>query len=225
MTRALSSQEAANYDRACARVLGIPGIVLMTHAAVECAAFIRAHCGQATNFVAVCGSGNNGGDGYAIVRTLASHGLAASALEVAAPRASSDAALMHQWATAMGLVARFDALAASLVDPEHTLIIDAVFGIGLTRPPQGAALEAISWINAQRARGARVVAIDLPSGIDGDLGVALGGANSAVRADQTLTMVAPKLGFSAADASEYTGEVTIIPIGGPADPRKLPIME
>lgn len=198
----------------------------MTHAAVECAALLRRRVGaQTSQFLALCGSGNNGGDGYAIVRTLASHGLDAIALQVAPPRTGSDAATMCASAEALGLIQPFppDSLHRGGLRP--VVLIDAIFGTGLTRPPEGAELAAIHWLNQLNAAGLPVVAIDIPSGLDCDSGRPLGGPDDAVRANETFTMVAPKAGFSSPGADDYTGLVTAVSIGGPADPRFFDLME
>lgn len=225
MPNPITREEAAHYDEACKSRLAIPGIVLMTHAAVECASILRAECGVGP-FLAICGGGNNGGDGYAIVRTLASHGLAAIALEITPPRPNSDAHTMREAARRMGLVAPWSSNLRRERDPANTpVIIDAIFGIGLDRPPTGAALEAIEWINAMGAAGSRVYAIDLPSGL-GDASFHTSDHTPAiVRATRTLTMVAPKRSMVDPIAKGFVGEVTCVPIGGPTDPRSHLMME
>lgn len=206
-------QQAIDYDRACVQEFGIPPLVLMTHAAVECATVIRKRLPCLPPLVvALCGGGNNGGDGYAIARTLHSWGVHAMAIEVTTPRANSDAHTMRDAAAAHSLVHPWSEFAGHIPSDGPLIIVDALFGTGLTRAPCGRELEAIHWINA---RGARVVSIDLPSGMDCDLGVALGGPHDMVRANETLTMVCEKAGFSNPRAREFLGIVTVVPIGGP----------
>ncbi len=225
MPDSLRLAEARHYDRACEERLAIPSIVLMTHAAVECAAILRGECG-AGPFVALCGRGNNGGDGYAIVRTLASHGLSAAAIELATPREGSDARVMYECARRMGLVRPGPAsLRESFPLPSAVVLIDAIFGTGIARAPRGGELEAIEWINEMRRSGSPVYAIDVPSGLDAERGVPCGAASTVVRASRTLTMVAPKHGFLCDAASAYVGRVSVISIGGPSDPRSPVLME
>ncbi len=220
MSVSLTRAQAIRYDKWCQERWRIPSIVLMTHAAVECAALLRHRASaRPTQFLALCGSGNNGGDGYAIVRTLASHGLDAIALQVAPPRRRSDAATMCASASALGLVRSCSPNSLDHRGLRPLVLIDAIFGTGLTRPPEGAELAAIRWMNHRHEAGVPVVAIDIPSGLDCDRGTPVGGPEGAVRADETLTMVAPKTGFSRAGAADYTGIVTAIPIGGPTLPR------
>ena len=92
---------------------------------------------------------------------------------------------------------------------ETDWVVDALLGTGLTRPVEGAIAAAIDAVN--RA-GKPVQALDLPSGLDADRGVPLG---TAVRATLTATFVAPKSGFIAPGAHEYTGPVVVIDIGAP----------
>lgn len=188
----------------------------MTHAAVECAAIIRRGVSlHSLPIVAMCGSGNNGGDGYAIVRTLHSWGVPAVAVEVAPTRPRSDARVMRDAAAALALVHAWNSVDSLDFGKHPPIIIDALFGTGLTRPPAGDELAAIHWMNARASAGSRVIAIDLPSGMDCDTGSSLGTPDSVVRAAQTLTMVCEKAGFAASGAHELLGEILVIPIGGP----------
>lgn len=216
----LSRSRARAYDAWCMQELGIPGILLMEAAgrgiATEAARAWPAGAGPQPLFVAVCGPGQNGGDGYAAVRHLHSDGAEAIALETAAPRAETDAALQHRLATRLGLVRPFaDGIAdierASAV--RRTVVIDALFGTGLDRPAAGLDAVRIMWINSMRNRGAKVVAVDIPSGMDCDSGEPLGGI--CVEADITVTMVAPKAGMSKLAAAPLLGTVVAVPIGGP----------
>lgn len=206
----------------------------MTHAAVECAGIIRRELlgdsladslGDSTRVVALCGSGNNGADGYAIVRTLHSHGIDAVAIEVAQCRPDSDANIMRESAHRMGLVHPWSALSRIVDMQDRIVIVDAIFGTGLSHAPTSPALDAIHWINAHASKGTRVYAIDLPSGMDCDSGKALGADADVVLATRTLTMVAKKTGFSAYSAHSYLGIITEIPIGGPPITRRSQIVE
>lgn len=198
----------------------------MTHAAVECAAIIRRELGEpAPRIIALCGGGNNGGDGYALIRTLHSHDISAIAIECAAPATGSDAKIMHDAAEKMGLVRPMNELPSIARDLQPLLIIDAIIGTGLSHSPSSHALEAIHWINARRAAGARVVAIDLPSGMDCDSGEPLGGANDVVRATDTITMVCEKAGFARPAAKAYLGALKIVSIGGPPPTQDFQIVE
>ena len=215
-----SRSRARAYDAWCMRELGIPGILLMETAAAGIAAESTcawpAGAGAPQLFVAVCGPGHNGGDGYAAIRHLHSRGAEAIALETLAPRADTDAALQHGIATRLGLVRSF-AVATPEIEcaaaTRRIVIIDALFGTGLDRPLAGLDAVRVNWINSMRSRGAKVVAVDVPSGMECDTGEALGGI--CVEADITATMVAPKIGMANPAAARVLGTVVTVPIGGP----------
>lgn len=191
----------------------------MTHAAVECATIIRRdRAGGESLIIALCGGGNNGGDGYAIARTLHSWGVAAIAVEVAQTPGGSDARIMRDAAAALGLVHPWESIDSLICGTRPTTLVDALFGTGLTRPPAGRELDAIRWINAHAGSGSRSFAIDLPSGMNCDTGgpcEGSGGSDGIVRATHTLTMVCEKSGFAFSCAREFLGELSVIPIGGP----------
>jgi NAD(P)H-hydrate epimerase len=165
----------------------------------------------------LCGPGNNGGDGGVVARHLDAWGHSVRVVWFARPDG-----LRGDAATQWTILARsgLDQTAwedESSVTPERLdalldgadWIIDALLGTGLSRPVEGVLRTVIEAIN--RA-GKSVLALDLPSGLDADRGVPLG---AAVRARATATFVAPKLGFSAPGASDYTGEVVVVDIGLP----------
>ena len=215
-----SRSQARAYDAWCMQELGIPGILLMECAAIGIAAEAErvwtAGSGPAPLFVAACGPGQNGGDGYAAIRHLHSRGAEAIALETSAPKADTDAALQHRIAVRLGLVRPFVHAAPDIervAAARRVVIIDALFGTGLERPLSGLDAVRVAWINSMRARGAKVVAVDIPSGMDCDTGEALDGI--CVEADITVTMVAPKVGMSNPAAARRLGTVVTVPIGGP----------
>ena len=93
------------------------------------------------------------------------------------------------------------------------LVVDALFGTGLTRAIVGIASDAVGWINGARASGAMVLAVDVPSGLDADPGEPIGAC--AMRADATVTFVLPKLGFANEASRAFTGKVIVGEIGVP----------
>lgn len=207
--------DAIRYDQRCSLEFALPSLVLMTHAAVECASIIRSEMrGPSAQVVVLCGSGNNGGDGYAIVRALHSNGIRSLALDVAPCHSGSDAHTMRDAASRMGLVGTWSDRPTNFKSDE-IVIVDALVGTGLDRAPTGALLEAIHWINTQARTRCTVFSIDLPSGLDCDSGKPLGATNDAVFATRTLTIVRAKAGFATDSGRKYVGEVTEISIGGP----------
>ncbi len=173
-------------DRAARAQYGIPGIVLMENAAralaVESHAMVRAANGAV---VIVCGSGNNGGDGWALARHLHNAGSQVTIAPLGAPREGGNAAVNCRICRHMNLheIAP-DELPAHLADCD--LVVDAIFGTGLDRPVTGAAATVIETINGA---GRPVLAVDVPSGLDCDTGQPMG---STIRAARTVTFVARK---------------------------------
>lgn len=209
---------------------GIPGIVLMENAARNAAsvALEMLRADDRSHVSIVCGEGNNGGDGWAMARHLHNVGMQVRVFEVGASRPGTDAAVNRDICHRMAIaVHRFDETearnhrvgAGAGGEPSHdgwhrTLIVDAIFGTGLARAPEGMAAQAIDEMNLARARGAPILAVDIPSGLDADAGVPLG---AAVRATTTVTFVAPKPGLLAASATEFVGRLVVVDIGAPPE--------
>ncbi|MAU53919.1 MAG: bifunctional ADP-dependent NAD(P)H-hydrate dehydratase/NAD(P)H-hydrate epimerase [Roseovarius sp.] len=158
----------------------------------------------------LCGPGNNGGDGFVIARLLAARGWTVTAYLLGDPaRLPPDArANLDRW-QAVGAVVP---LAQALPDERSALLVDALFGTGLTRPLEGAARAACD------RRAARIVSVDLPSGLCGDSGRVLGGA--AMRADLTVSFHAARPGHYLAEGPAHCGALVLADIGldhGPGD--------
>jgi NAD(P)H-hydrate epimerase len=158
-----------------------------------------------------CGGGNNGGDGYVVARYLDARGHAVRVLALSDPsRLRGDAALNFRIVEQSGIAVRLStdgALASSLSGCQW--VVDALLGTGATGPPRSPFAEAIEAINAA---GTRVLAVDIPSGLDCDSGRA---AQTTIRAEMTCTFVAAKPGFFVGEAAQYTGRVHVIDIGVP----------
>lgn len=168
---------------------------------------------------ALCGAGNNGGDGFVAVRHLLAEGVIAEAVLVGDPeRLPADAAANWRRLVERGgampvcrVVSPEDADFdwASLLD-ETSVAIDALFGTGLRRPIEGGIARAVSALNAARGRGLRVVAVDLPSGIAADTGQILG---VAVEADRTVTISLPKPGLALEPGRGHAGAIEVARVG------------
>ena len=178
---------------------GTAGITLMENAGRAVARAIRARFRPCRTLV-LCGPGNNGGDGYVTARHLAAAGWPVSIAAFAAPKRGTDAALAaSRW---HGPGARFGARAAGRAD----LVVDAVFGAGLTRDVDG--------VTAETLRAARrVVAIDVPSGVDGETGAVRGYAPQAAL---TVTFFRRKPGHMLLPGRDLCGETVLADIGMPA---------
>ena len=189
---------------AAAAEAGIPGLTLMESAGRAVADAIVRRWGPRPVSV-LCGPGNNGGDGFVAGRLLADAGWPVRlGLMGARDRLSGDAAAVAaRWRHPV------EALDLALLDGEP-LIIDALFGAGLTRPLEGVAL---ALAEASAERDLPCVAVDIPSGIHGDTGAALGGA---FRAAVTATFARRKYGHLLLPGREHAGEVVVADIGIPA---------
>jgi hydroxyethylthiazole kinase-like uncharacterized protein yjeF len=188
---------------------GTPGLTLMGRAGEAVAAAVRERWSKRP-VVVLCGPGNNGGDGFIAAEALAQAGWSVSvALEGERDKLKGDAALAA--AAWTGPTQRLDPNAVATVD----LIIDAVFGAGLSKPIGGLAADAL---RAAESGGKPIVAIDLPSGLSGDLGRPLGyAAQSAL----TVTFHRKKLAHVLEPGRTLCGEIVVADIGLTSAPTKL----
>lgn len=208
----LDRRSVRAVDRAAVEEYGIPGIVLMENAARALAAEALSMLGTAAAgglVLVICGPGNNGGDGWALARHLHNEGVRPVVVVLGEPKEGSDAAINCAACRAM----RIEEIGPERLD-EHRgadLVVDAIFGTGLDRPPAGRAVDVIEWVNAC---GRPVLAVDVPSGLDADTGRPLG---TAVRATRTVSFVGLKSGFLTPGAGTYVGDVVIGDIGAPRE--------
>ena len=214
--QSLTRFEVREIDRQAIEDYGLPGIVLMENAGRGAAELLHQLAPQATVAI-VCGKGNNAGDGFVIARHLENLGQPVRLLLACDPAAlRGDAAIAWHVAEKAGIpVARLSD--ATPAEWERALagadwIIDALLGTGVTGAPRGAIATAIEAVNAAARGGAKVFAVDLPSGLDCDTGQAPG---PCVQADVTATFVARKVGFEASAAVPLLGAVHVVGIGAP----------
>lgn len=174
-------------------------------------------------FVVLCGSGNNGGDGFIAARCLKRDGYDVTVLLTCVPaRLKGDAARAWKDLAAEGVEPAIlpsgeawqdNPWTDPTVSPRSSLIIDALLGIGVHGAPTGAVATAIHWAN-RTSSACPILSVDVPSGLDADTGVAVG---EAIRADATVTFSRPKIGFANPAARAYVGDLTVADIGIPAD--------
>lgn len=197
---------------------GIPGVVLMENAGAGAARLLLEQ--EPRRVCILCGPGNNGGDGYVVARHLANEGVLVRVFEFAEPsRLCGDALVMREIVVRM---AQDDAGDLRLVSAQFSLqeelaacdwIVEALLGTGFHGEMREPLAGAIRACNKARSQGARVMALDLPSGLDTDSGVA---ASDTVRADLTVTFAALKQGLLKPEAARFIGEVRVVSIGAPA---------
>jgi NAD(P)H-hydrate epimerase len=229
--RPLTREQVRAVDLRAIGDYSLPGIVLMENAGRNAAhllhmlASARSPAGH-EKVVIVCGRGNNGGDGFVIARHLENFGVAVRIVLASDPAGlRGDAAVNHAVAVRAGIPVRV-LESGSPADWSAAIagvdwIVDALLGTGATGAPRGAVATAIGAINAARdgatatGQPPGVFAVDIPSGLNCDTGVAAG---ECIRADATATFVARKIGFDAPGSSAFTGAVHVLDIGVP---RKL----
>ncbi|MEM9373399.1 MAG: NAD(P)H-hydrate epimerase [Planctomycetota bacterium] len=204
-------------DRAAETEFGLPGIVLMENAALGVlSAASDLLASEEPTVTVVCGRGNNGGDGLALARHLVNRGV-----RVCVGMAVDPGSLQGDAAINMDVIRRMADHEPSLrIEPcsrlteaAPDLIVDALFGTGLSRAVEGPCAEAVRWILARKQGGSHVLAIDVPSGLDADTGRPTGSA--CVRADTTVTLAAIKPGLTRLEAQPYVGEIRVAGIGVP----------
>ncbi|MEJ7601338.1 MAG: NAD(P)H-hydrate dehydratase [Kofleriaceae bacterium] len=215
MQPVVTEAEMRALDRATIEEIGLPALTLMETAGRGVAEAALRMLGAARGHVAViCGPGNNGGDGFVIARVLHARGIDAVAyLAVPREQIRGDARLHLEICERAGAVVDSIATPAELAGHREaiagaTLAIDALFGIGLTRPIEGHLADVVGAINA----AARRLAVDIPSGLATDTGVTLG---VAVDAQRTVTMAALKIALVSAPGFASCGELEVVDIGIP----------
>jgi hydroxyethylthiazole kinase-like uncharacterized protein yjeF len=202
----LTPREMAEADRLAVAAGPFSGIQLMRNAGAAVAAEVLRRWPAAIRVHVLCGPGNNGGDGYVVARLLADAGIRVSVWAEGRPKAGSDAA---QAAAECPL----EAQPISGFHPERgDIVIDALYGAGLSKPLSPNAVTAI-----EKCRDARisVVAVDLPSGVSGETGHPVG--KEAFRAALAVTFVRKKPGHLLLPGREACGEIVVSDIGIGAD--------
>jgi hydroxyethylthiazole kinase-like uncharacterized protein yjeF len=198
-TNIYSVASVREIDRTAIEDHGIPGYTLMTRAGEASVRAARQHFPEAKRWQVVCGAGNNGGDGYVVARLAAAEGIVVSVLTLADTESlKGDAATAFGDFTAEGGVVM---PWAGEHDGEAELLFDAILGSGLERDVGGEYAKAVASINEHPAS---VLALDIPTGINGDSGRQLG---CAVIADLTVTFVGLKSGLFLDNAPENCGKL------------------
>ena len=209
----VTAKQMQAYDRATSEHFGIPSVVLMERAALACVEILLARQQQMAEMapentyrkrtLVVAGTGNNGGDGFAIGRLLMQEGYPVD-FWLAGEIGRMGEQCRQQ---AKSVEAYGGRIVTNAPDGEYDIIIDALFGVGLSRNVEGIQLEAIRYMNASDAF---VLAVDIPSGICADSGAVMG---EAVYADMTVTFGFRKLGTFLYPGARHCGIVHVRSIG------------
>lgn len=221
MHRIYTASEAAAIDSFTINNIGIPSLVLMERASLGVTKRVLSVLGdkkedgsRSCPVICVCGKGNNGGDGLCVARQLTEQGVDVSAfLAGGNPYRHGTPDFDTQLEICRRTGVRFR---DRLRIPENAVVVDAIFGNGLDREVDGAYRDVIKKI---KAAGAYVISIDIPSGINATTGGVMG---IGVKADETVTFGAERLGHMLYPGAEYTGRLTVEKIGwqGEASVRK-----
>ncbi|WP_400192487.1 NAD(P)H-hydrate dehydratase [Hymenobacter sp. B81] len=209
----LTTAQTRQADAATVAAQGISSLDLMERAATVFTDWLTARLSpaQAGEILVLCGPGNNGGDGLAVARLLHLRGYDVRVGLLPAERYSPEAAANRRQLPSDLPVAEWQPGQLPAIAP-GTVVIDALFGTGLNRPLEGAAATVVRHLNAARAR---VISIDMPSGLFADAPQPPGSA--VVQARHTVTFEHPKLALLLPGSAAYVGRWHALPIGLDAD--------
>lgn len=225
MSKGFTAAQAQAIDRIAIQKLGIPSLVLMENAgrltAQEIVKRARPRRGLAPgNVVIFCGTGNNGGDGFVIARHLFLQGIKTKVFLIGKPQnLKTDPAINYQILKKLKCPAESIAHINKKVLSElnrATLIVDAIFGIGLSRNIGAPYKPIIETINQTKKM---VVAVDVPSGLDTTTGKPLG---ICLKAHLTVTFAVMKKGLLTREGKKYAGKVIVADIGIPLKCCRIP---
>lgn len=213
-----SGDEMRLIDEATINEAGIPGIILMENAVFAIVNEIKKNLHNNVNprITIFCGQGNNGGDGFGVARHL--NNLNANVMVVFIGEYTSlkndtktNFDIIHSLQIPIKIISRdstIDDEMAYLIQ-RSDIVVDAIFGTGLSRKVEGLFNDLIDLINFY---GKYIISVDIPSGIDSKTGAVLG---NAVKADKTVTLALPKNGLYLYPGTDYVGELIVADIGIP----------
>ncbi|MCB7079067.1 NAD(P)H-hydrate dehydratase [bacterium 210928-DFI.3.100] len=191
-------------DQYTIQKLGVPSLELMEHAAQACVQVLEDEKVDLSHVCVVCGSGNNGGDGFAIARILQNNRYSVETFCVGNPEHYTEETQeqMHRLQECGGKITY-----GMPQEDSYSVVIDAVFGVGLSRKVEGRYRQVIEQMN--RMRGTKF-AVDIPSGLSATTGCILG---CAFKADYTVTFQLKKIGLELSQGRTMAGRVIVPDIG------------
>ncbi len=203
-----TAEQVRELDRRAIVERGIAGYELMTRAGHAALNALRALWPATRSIAVLCGPGNNGGDGYVVARVARAQGLRVRVASLVEPaQLRGDAARACEDFVAAG--GRIEPWTNEALDVD--VIVDALYGTGLTRAPAGIAAEMLAAANAS---GRPLVAVDIPSGLHADSGAVLG---IAARAALTVSFIGRKVGCYVGEGPDHTGHLAFDDLAVPAD--------
>lgn len=207
MKKVLNSTEMKACDAFTIQKMQVPSAVLMERAALAVVDVLKEMCEPSSRVLVLCGSGNNGGDGFAVARLLLLEGIAADVYF-----AGKESSMTQETLLQYQIFQNYGGIICRNFSPsEYTVVVDALFGIGLSRPVTGELADLINDVNKSAKK---VVAVDIPSGISADNGQIMG---TAIKADVTVTFAFTKRGLLLCPGAQYCGKVIVKNIGITSD--------
>ena len=203
MKKIVNCRQMKNLDRHTIERKKVPSLVLMERAALAVAEEMVKEPDRLKNTLVVCGMGNNGGDGAAIARILSLWGYQVSMFFLGNPSHMSEETRTQKEICGSYQITETNNPCWS----EYTTIVDAIFGIGLSRDVQGEYKMVMEQINQSHAY---VWAVDIPSGINGDTGTVMG---TAIQADETVTFAFAKAGHYLYPGTSFCGKLHVKDLG------------
>lgn len=206
-----STRQIASIDQFTIANEPISSCELMERASSEIYNKITELFSKDAEFVVIAGHGNNGGDGLVVARLMAQSNFKVRVLLVSQiEKLSPDSKInFERLRTISSIKCQFIKKSSEIDFASDEVIIDALFGSGLTRPLEGLALETVIKINNS---GCKVASIDIPSGLMGEDNSG-NNKEGIVKANYTLTLQFPKISFFFSENSKYTGKWFVLPIG------------
>ena len=218
MQRIVSAEEMRWCDETTIKKYSVPGLLLMENAGRGVVEVLKQKYSalESQKILVVCGKGNNAGDGFVIARLLSSLCSHVGVLLMAPPDelkgdAKKNFKILQKYAQKSHHQITFHRYSRKILSslPTPSIIIDAIFGTGFTGSVRKPFADVIDWINRQKVL---VVAVDIPSGVNGTTGVV---ENCAVHADRTVTFGTIKSGLLCNQGRELAGSVSVADIGIP----------
>jgi len=203
------AEQVQNGEKQAAEQAGVSMRQLMAAAGKAVFLQIQRELPEHARLALFCGEGNNGGDGYVIARLAQQAGYRVSvfALKAGAELTNVDNNDAHHARQAWRDANNNESDFTDFNPDNFDAVIDAVFGVGLSRPLEG---KLADWVKTVNDSALPVIAVDIPSGINADTGTLTG---AAIKAQRTVTMIAKKRGMYTSDARHYCGKISLAELG------------
>jgi len=208
----LFSEQIREADAYTIDNIPIPSVDLMEKASEQLAVWIDQNISSEDKMMIFCGPGNNGGDGLALARLLSENGYMVEVFLITSRNKLKGDPLVN-----FNRLKKYNDVKVGFIEDgknlpliqKNDVVIDALFGSGLTRPLDGLALNTVNHINKS---GAKVISVDIPSGLFGEDNSS-NNLNNVIKSDYTLSFQFPKLSFFLPESGPKTGKWFILPIG------------